>query len=297
MYGKFFASTFTGSMLGAGADVFAVWGYVIANTVHSSVELNPNFVAMVLGMTVEEVEKAIEFLCRPDLKSRNPDQEGRRLLPQGGFLYHVVTHEIYRAIRDEDDRKRQNREAQQRHRAKISSTKHSGINKSVSPDNADAADSQHVSPYFADGQHGQPRKPMSAHTEAYTDTEAEERKTVGTTSSEVESETTGNRNIKSASAFILPDWIPHEIWNGFVEMRRKKRLPLTENAKRIIVRKLTEIGGDPVQVLEQSTANSWTSVWPLQEFKSNGKPRPEPRRAKSTVEEIIRDSRRQPGPG
>ena len=51
MYGKIFASTFTGSMFGAGSDVFAVWGYVIANAQDSRIELNPRMLASTLGST------------------------------------------------------------------------------------------------------------------------------------------------------------------------------------------------------------------------------------------------------
>lgn len=120
IYGKFFASTFTGSMLGAGADVFAVWGYVIANTVDSRVELNPRLLGAVLGAPSERVETAIEFLCRPDPASRNEDEDGRRLVREGAFQFRVVSHEIYRAIRNEDERRAYNRDAQRRSRARRS---------------------------------------------------------------------------------------------------------------------------------------------------------------------------------
>ena len=109
MYGKFFSSTFTGSMFGAGADVFAVWGYVIANTVESTVELNPKLLSAILGTPIERVESAIEFLCSPDTASRNHEEDGRRLLKQGPFQYFVVSHKNYRAIKNEDDRREYNR--------------------------------------------------------------------------------------------------------------------------------------------------------------------------------------------
>ena len=55
MYGKFFSCTFTGSMYGAGSDVFAVWGHMIANTVESVVELK--MLAPMLGTSLEGISK------------------------------------------------------------------------------------------------------------------------------------------------------------------------------------------------------------------------------------------------
>lgn len=118
MYGKFFSSTFSGSMLGAGPDVFSVWAYTIANTVNGLVELNPILLSAVIGMPVDRVEKAIGYLCSPDPNSRNPDQEGRRILKQGQYQYKVVSHEIYRAIRNEDERRLYNAQKQRESRAK-----------------------------------------------------------------------------------------------------------------------------------------------------------------------------------
>lgn len=154
MFGKFFASTFTGSMFGAGADVFAVWGYVIANAVEGHVELNPLLIAAILGVTTERVTAAIDKLCEPDAKSRNPEQDGKRLIQEGQYQYRVVSHSRYRAVRNEEDRRAYNRQKQQEHRAR----------KVIPPVN----DSQSLST-------------LSAHTEAEAeaDTEAERVNTRG----------------------------------------------------------------------------------------------------------------------
>lgn len=120
MYGKYFASTFTGSLMGAGAVVHSVWGYVVANTVDSQVELNPRLLAAVIGeCTAEQVEKAIEKLCSPDEASRSKEEDGRRLIREGQFAYRVVNHQKYKEIRNEDDRRAYNREKQREHRARM----------------------------------------------------------------------------------------------------------------------------------------------------------------------------------
>lgn len=105
-------------MFGAGSDVFAVWGYVIANTVDSRVELNPHLLASILGSTPTAVEKAIVKLCQPDPKSRNREAKGRRLQKEGQFQYRVTSHQIYREMKNEEQRRTYNREKQRESRAR-----------------------------------------------------------------------------------------------------------------------------------------------------------------------------------
>jgi hypothetical protein len=127
MFGKFFASTFSGSMYGAGAAVFAVWGYIIANAGRDSlVELNPAMLANTLGCPLSDVSAAIEYLSSPDPGSRSKADEGRRIVREGQFQYRVVNHATYRSIRCDEDRKEYNRLAKQRERNKKRQTVSSG---------------------------------------------------------------------------------------------------------------------------------------------------------------------------
>lgn len=126
MYGKIFSSMFTGSMVGTGAMNFALMSYVIANMkpdkeVGTQVELNPKLLATILGETEKDVAGAIHFLCQPDTESRTDKEDGRRLVRLGQFDYQVVNGEKYRAIRDEEARREQNRNAKRRERANKSS--------------------------------------------------------------------------------------------------------------------------------------------------------------------------------
>lgn len=124
MYGKLFASLYTGSMIGAGPVPFALMPYVISNAkpdkkLGGYVELNPVLLATIFGTSVKEIEQGIEFLCQPDPRSRTPDEGGRRLIKLGQFDYRVVNFEKYRAIKNEEDRREQNRVAQEKHRQKL----------------------------------------------------------------------------------------------------------------------------------------------------------------------------------
>lgn len=96
---------YTGSMHGAGADVFAVWGYVISHAQEGTVELNPAHLAPILGMSADAVQTAIDLLCSPDPRSRSALHEGRRLLSVGRFAFTVPTHDLYRSLRTADDRR------------------------------------------------------------------------------------------------------------------------------------------------------------------------------------------------
>lgn len=147
MYGKHFASAYSGSLVGSGLNVFAVWGYIIAHTHKSRVEINPVILAAVLGCTVEDVESAIKYLCEPDKRSRNKDHDGKRLIKEGEFQYFVTGHETYRNILNQDERRTYNREKQRECRKK----------KSVKDDVID-------------------KSALSAHTEADTDTDTNTKK-------------------------------------------------------------------------------------------------------------------------
>ncbi len=129
MFGKHFASMYTGSMFGQPALVHAVMGYVIANQRPSrkdgvsSVELNPMLLAPMFATSLEDVVSAITVLTSPDPKSRTDAEEGRRLVLETGVIdgpatYRVVNGPKYRGIRDEDERREQVRVAVAKHREK-----------------------------------------------------------------------------------------------------------------------------------------------------------------------------------
>ena len=119
MYGKLFAQMYTGSMYGAGCNVFAIWGYAISNSDEKGfVELNPKMLSGVLGASIDEVETAIKYLCLPDEESRTDCEEGRRLIREGQFMYRLVNYEKYRAIRDREARREYQREWARKKRGK-----------------------------------------------------------------------------------------------------------------------------------------------------------------------------------
>lgn len=116
MYGKHYESMYEGSMVGAGSDVFAVWGYVIAKARDGIIDLNPVLLSAVLGMDLSDVEMTITRLCQPDPNSHCQEAEGARLVKQDGFAYFVPAHQYYRDLKTAADRREYNRIKQAEYR-------------------------------------------------------------------------------------------------------------------------------------------------------------------------------------
>lgn len=127
-------------MIGSGAAVFAVWGYVIAHMrpPKFEVELNPVLLAFILGEPEEVVVKAIEKLCSPDVRSRSKAEDGRRLIKLGEYLYHVVNGETYNAIRSNAEMQAYWRDQKKRKRqAEIGVGNHEVDRTELIPDTSD----------------------------------------------------------------------------------------------------------------------------------------------------------------
>lgn len=76
--------------------------------------------------------------------------------------------------------------------------------------------------------------------------------------------------------YAIPDFVPQDAWDGFVQMRRTGKGVFTERAASLILKQLEAMqadGQDVAAVLDQSTANGWKGVFPLkqQNGAKNGK--------------------------
>lgn len=68
--------------------------------------------------------------------------------------------------------------------------------------------------------------------------------------------------------FVLPAWIPKASWDGYVEMRAKKRVPMTDRARDLRIadlQKFHDEGHDVGAILDKSTSNGWTDVYASKE--------------------------------
>lgn len=136
-FGKLFASTFTGSMFGAGEHVHAVWAWCIANASRDGfVEINVTAIAAFIGTTDERVEDALAYLQAPDPRSRTPKEDGRRLAHEGGFQFRIVNHATYRAMKDDNERRAYFRQKQRESRARRKAKASNGLSNKVKPGQA-----------------------------------------------------------------------------------------------------------------------------------------------------------------
>ena len=141
MFGKHFASMYSGSLFGKSTAVFAVWGYAISHMRPISrggpchVEINPTLLAATFSTTAEEIDAALLDLEAPDPASRSGAEGGRRLIllgdrrSTGPMQYRVVNGDKYRALRDEEERRLYLTEKKREERAtKRVSTKTATVN-------------------------------------------------------------------------------------------------------------------------------------------------------------------------
>jgi hypothetical protein len=65
--------------------------------------------------------------------------------------------------------------------------------------------------------------------------------------------------------FTLPDWIDPILWKSFEDMRQRLRKPMTDDGRRLAVKKLESLraqGHSPQAVIENSVMNSYQGFFP-----------------------------------
>jgi hypothetical protein len=79
-----------------------------------------------------------------------------------------------------------------------------------------------------------------------------------------------NKKVKKESeVYSIPEWLDEELWDAFLEMRKKKKDPPTDYAKKLLIgdlRKIKESGKDPNEALKESIKRGWKGVL----FQDNG---------------------------
>ena len=74
------------------------------------------------------------------------------------------------------------------------------------------------------------------------------------------------------SPIQIPDWIPVDAWNDFVDSRKKLRKPLTQGAIKLAISTLSKLkaeGNDPKEVIEQSILSGYSGLFPVNKGKQS----------------------------
>lgn len=78
--------------------------------------------------------------------------------------------------------------------------------------------------------------------------------------------------LKQKHAFALPDFIPKELWQDYIDHRKKIKKPMTENAQKLAIKDLERFmqnGHDPVEIIKTTIVSGWTAFYEPKE-KKNG---------------------------
>jgi hypothetical protein len=153
MYAKLFASLYQGTMRGQ-SDLLLVFTALLAHAdKEGHVDIHPRAIAEAVGISVDRVRLALDALESPDPESRSPAEDGRRIIridEHRSWGWTITNYAKYHSIRNEEERREQNRQAQARWRQKAA-------DKQSKPASANV--SQH--------------KPMSAHIDVDVDVDKE----------------------------------------------------------------------------------------------------------------------------
>jgi hypothetical protein len=85
---------------------------------------------------------------------------------------------------------------------------------------------------------------------------------------------TTNKNVKNDKNIIYPEFLPVDLFNDFLEMRKKIKKPATDNAVKLLIGKLEKFhqqGLDITAIIQNSLVNNWQDLFPEKEqFKKKG---------------------------
>ena len=126
MYAKLFTSIYQGTLRGNSHGLLVFTNLLAHCDKDGIADIHPRAIAEEVGLTSEQVRAALDVLESPDDESRSPEEQGRRIIRMDehrAWGWRVVNYAKYRAIRNEDDRREQNREAQARWREKNKQSK------------------------------------------------------------------------------------------------------------------------------------------------------------------------------
>ena len=144
MYGKIFESMYHGTLAGNWKALITFQQMIVLSNDEGIIDMTPHAISNITGIPLEIIEEGIKYLEQPDIYSRTPDHEGRRIerldehRPWGWIVLNKVK---YKRLASREEKKAADRE---RLAAKRNAEKPNKINnvaacRTVSPHVADVA--------------------------------------------------------------------------------------------------------------------------------------------------------------
>lgn len=121
MYAKLFTSIYQGTLRGNSSGLLVFTNLLAHSDKNGDVDIHPRAIAEEVGLSIEIVQETLLMLESEDAESRSPEHEGRRIIrldAHRSWGWNIVNYQKYRAIRNEEDRREQNRIAQEKFRNK-----------------------------------------------------------------------------------------------------------------------------------------------------------------------------------
>jgi len=124
MFGKLFESMYDGTLATKGPwqALVTFQQFIILSNRHGEVDMTAEAISRRTTIPVEIIKTGIAHLLEPDLDSRSPDENGRRLVPIDAarvWGWRIVNYDHYRKIRSAEERREYLRQAQADHRARL----------------------------------------------------------------------------------------------------------------------------------------------------------------------------------
>ena len=229
MYAKLFTSIYQGTLRGNSHGLLVFTNLLAHADKDGVADIHPRAIAEEVGLTIDQVRAALVVLESPDDESRSPEEQGRRIVrldEHRAWGWNVVNYVKYRSIRDEDDRREQNRRSQANWRAKRDAD-----NKQSKPPSA-AVSTCHVE---------------SANTEAEADTE-EKTKTPRKRGAATPLVSVDNLVAEGVDQKAAADWLA---------TRKAKGLPLTPTAWQQTKDQASKAGMSAAEAVQTAAGNAW----------------------------------------
>lgn len=143
MYAKVFAQIFDGTLctVGPWESLVTFQQLLILADQDGHVDMTATAISRRTTIPLEIIEKGIAALLLPDLESRTPTEEGRRIVPLSegrAWGWRVVNYKHYRQLKREEDRRSYHREYWHSRKEKTQQTQQTQPNQPIAEAEAEA---------------------------------------------------------------------------------------------------------------------------------------------------------------